>query len=85
MAEPILITRGTEVKNGIGFLPHGAGRNMSRTTFKRRFPNPTPPAGVDLRSYSGRLDVTELPQAYKNAGEVKRQMQDYGLGLHHGR
>lgn len=79
MAEPILITRGTEVENGIGFLPHGAGRNMSRTEFKRRFPNPEAPTGIDLRSYSGKLDVTELPQAYKSASEVKQQMIDYGL------
>lgn len=79
MAEPILITRGTEVDNGIGFLPHGAGRNMSRTTFKKRFPNPTLPDGIDVRSFSGKLDITELPQAYKSAAEVKQQMLDYGL------
>lgn len=79
MSEPILITRGTEVENGIGFLPHGAGRNMSRTTFKRRFPSPELPEGIDIRSHSGTVDVTELPQAYKSAAEVKQQMLDYGL------
>lgn len=79
MAEPILMTRGTEVENGIGFLPHGAGRNMSRTKFKEIFPNPTLPEGIDIRSYSGELDATELPQAYKNAEEVERQMKYYNL------
>lgn len=79
MAEPILITRGTEVDNGIGFLPHGAGRNMSRTAFNKRFPDPGLPEGIDIRSHSGTLDKSELPQAYKSATEVKQQMLDYGL------
>lgn len=79
MEEPILITRGTEVENGIGFLPHGAGRNMSRTMFNKRFPNPSLPEGIDIRSYSGVLDKSELPQAYKSATEVKQQMLDYDL------
>lgn len=79
MAEPILITCGTEVENGIGFLPHGAGRNMSRTKFKEMFPDPILPQGIDIRSYSGELDVTELPQAYKSAEEVERQMKHYSL------
>jgi RNA-splicing ligase RtcB len=79
MEEPILITRGTEVENGIGFLPHGAGRNMSRTKFKELYPDPKIPEGVDIRSYSGKLDITELPQAYKRAEEVKQQIQKYNL------
>lgn len=79
MSESILITRGTEVENGIGFLPHGAGRNMSRTMFNKRYPNPSLPEGVDIRSYSGKLDTSELPQAYKNAQEVKDQMIKYNL------
>lgn len=79
MAEPILVTRGTEVENGIGFLPHGAGRNMSRTEYQRRFPNPALPEGIDVRSFSGKVDTSELPQAYKNADEVKSQIQKYGL------
>lgn len=79
MAEPILITRGTEVDNGIGFLPHGAGRNMSRTMFNKLHPDPELPKGIDIRSYSGKLDTSELPQAYKNADEVKAQMLKYGL------
>jgi len=79
IAEPILITRGTEVENGIGFLPHGAGRNMSRTMFNKLYPEPEIPEGIDIRSYSGKLDTSELPQAYKNADEVKAQMLKYKL------
>lgn len=80
MAEPILVTRGTGVENGIGFLPHGAGRNMSRTAFQKAFPDPSLPEGIDVRSFSGVVDTSELPQAYKNAAEVKQQMVNtYGL------
>ncbi|WP_414502688.1 RtcB family protein [Zymobacter sp. IVIA_5232.4 C2] len=74
MAEPVLVTRGTGAENGLGFLPHGAGRNMSRSEFQRRYPHPQLPQHVDIRSFSGTLDTSELPQAYKNAAEVKRQM-----------
>jgi tRNA-splicing ligase RtcB len=31
MAEPILIVRGSNAAHGLGFSPHGAGRNFSRT------------------------------------------------------
>src|SRR5690606_11021783 len=79
MAEPILVTRGTEVENGIGFLPHGAERNMSRTEFNKRYPDPKLPEGIDVRSFSGKVDTSELPQAYKNADEVKAQIQKYNL------
>ncbi|MDB5525076.1 MAG: hypothetical protein JWM58_2839 [Rhizobium sp.] len=41
MAEPILIVRGSNAANGLGFSPHGAGRNISRTghirTLKQEF------------------------------------------------
>ena len=79
MEEPILITRGTGVENGIGFLPHGAGRNMSRKMFKEIFPNPSLLEGIDVRFFSGKPDVTEYPQAYKNAQEVRQQMKKYNL------
>jgi tRNA-splicing ligase RtcB len=35
MAEPILIVRGKNAPNGLGFSPHGAGRNLSRIAHKR--------------------------------------------------
>jgi tRNA-splicing ligase RtcB len=34
MAEPILIVRGSNAANGLGFSPHGAGRNFSRSRHK---------------------------------------------------
>lgn len=36
MSESILITRPTDNPDALGFAPHGAGRNMSRTAFKKR-------------------------------------------------
>src|SRR5262249_41973345 len=36
MAEPILIARGLDAVNGLGFAPHGAGRNFSRTAYMRQ-------------------------------------------------
>ncbi|MGF6257810.1 tRNA-splicing ligase RtcB [Ensifer sp. LBL] len=36
MAEPILIVRGSNAAHGLGFSPHGAGRNFSRTAHMRR-------------------------------------------------
>lgn len=79
MAEPILITRGTGVPHGLGFLPHGAGRNMSRTRFLRENPALAIPAGIDARFFSGKPDMSELPQAYKSAAEVRRQMKAFNL------
>lgn len=79
MAEPILITRGTGSVNGHGFLPHGAGRNVSRTRFLSANPDVAPPAGIDLRAYSGVHDRSELPQAYKSAAEVRAQMRHFDL------
>ena len=42
MAEPILIARGRDAANGLGFAPHGAGRNMSRTAYMKRFAGQAP-------------------------------------------
>jgi RNA-splicing ligase RtcB len=36
MAEPILIVRGSNAAHGLGFSPHGAGRNFSRSAHLRR-------------------------------------------------
>lgn len=36
MAEPILIARGSNAEHGLGFSPHGAGRNFSRTAHLRQ-------------------------------------------------
>lgn len=86
MSQPILVVRGTETENNIGFAPHGAGRNMSRTEHKRSLNLSVQEQleletkGLDVRFYSGNADVSELPSAYKNAEEVKRQITHFGLG-----
>lgn len=87
MAEPILIVRGKTTDNNLGFAPHGAGRNVSRTTHLKTkgdrtvreiFDDETD--GLDVRFYTGSIDITELPSAYKDAATVQRQMVEFGLG-----
>jgi RNA-splicing ligase RtcB len=86
MAEPILIARGLDAANGLGFSPHGAGRNFSRTQHKRLqagrseqeiFAEET--RGLDVRFFSGNVDISELPSAYKNASQVRQQIGEFGL------
>lgn len=36
MAEPVLIVRGSNAAHGLGFSPHGAGRNISRSAHMRQ-------------------------------------------------
>lgn len=89
MGQPILVVRGTATPANLGFAPHGAGRNMTRTKHRalRRatgkqdeeiFAEET--RDIDVRFYSGAIDISELPSAYKNAQHVQRQMDHFGLG-----
>jgi len=82
-----LIVEGEATENNLGFAPHGAGRNVSRTAHRRSkegksveaiFVEET--AGLDVRFFSGHIDITELPSAYKNAETVQAQMKEFGLG-----
>jgi RNA-splicing ligase RtcB len=86
MAEPILIARGRNADNGLGFAPHGAGRNFSRGDYMRRNGGKTEAEmiaeqapGIDVRYFCGIPDISELPNAYKNATAVRRQISEYGL------
>ncbi|MGE3306539.1 MAG: RtcB family protein, partial [Rhizobiaceae bacterium] len=86
MAEPILIVRGSNAPHSLGFSPHGAGRNVSRTAHKRRLGGRSEgevfaaeTARLDVRFYSGEIDVSELPSAYKDATSVRRQIGRFGL------
>ena len=86
MAQPILIARGLNAANGLGFAPHGAGRNMSRSAFMRRNAGKTgleilreQTAGIDARFFSGIPDLSELPGAYKDADAVRAQIAEFGL------
>jgi tRNA-splicing ligase RtcB len=87
MREPVLVVRGKTTENNLGFAPHGAGRNMSRSSHKRSLSHLTideifkqETKGLDVRFYSKHVDISELPSAYKSAESVKRQMQEFGLG-----
>lgn len=86
MSEPILIVEGATTETNLGFAPHGAGRNLSRTQHKRSktgtimqiFNEET--KGLDIRFFSKEIDISELPSAYKNAHAVREQMDTFGLG-----
>ena len=87
MSQPILVVKGDATEQNLGFAPHGAGRNMSRTEHKRRNANRTQEQifaketeGLDVRFFSGKIDISELPSAYKNARVVQDQMKQFGLG-----
>lgn len=86
MAEPILIAKHRDAENGLGFAPHGAGRNFSRTAYLRRHEGRTDAdmvaeqtAGIDARFFCGVPDVSELPGAYKPAATVRAQIEEFGL------
>lgn len=86
MAEPVLIVRGKNAAHGLGFSPHGAGRNFSRTQHKRMQAGRTDAEifaeetkSIDARFFSGVTDISELPSAYKSAASVRRQIEHYGL------
>ncbi|WP_318912376.1 RtcB family protein [Shinella zoogloeoides] len=86
MAEPILIVRGRNADNGLGFSPHGAGRNFSRTQHRRLMEGRTEAEifaeetkGIDARFFMGIPDISELPSAYKNAAAVRAQIDEFGL------
>lgn len=86
MSEPVLIVDGKTTENNLGFAPHGAGRNVSRTQHRKSktgtindiFEEET--KGLDIRFFSNEIDITELPSAYKNAATVRNQMEEFGLG-----
>ncbi|MBV1694295.1 MAG: RtcB family protein [Hyphomicrobiales bacterium] len=86
MAEPILIAKHRDAENGLGFAPHGAGRNFSRSAYMRRNGARTKAeivaeqtAGIDARFFCGVPDVSELPGAYKPAATVRAQIEEFGL------
>lgn len=86
MAEPVLIVRGRDAPQGLGFSPHGAGRNFSRGQHRRRMAGRSDAEifaeetrGIDARFFCGTPDISELPSAYKDAAAVRRQIEHYGL------
>ena len=86
MSEPVLVVRGKDAAKGLGFSPHGAGRNFSRSEHKRRMGKMTPEAmlkaeteGLDIRFHAGGVDASELPSGYKKAASVVGQIKSYDL------
>ncbi|WP_425099649.1 RtcB family protein [Tropicibacter sp. S64] len=86
MAEPVLVVRGKDAAKGLGFSPHGAGRNYSRSEHRRRMGSVTPEQmlmaetqGLDVRFHAGGVDASELPSSYKKADSVVRQIKAHGL------
>ncbi len=87
MSEPVLIVKGKTTANNLGFAPHGAGRNVSRSQHKRKYADQALESlfeqetqGLDVRFFSGNIDISELPSAYKDAERVQAQMKAFGLG-----
>ncbi|WP_343606146.1 RtcB family protein [Fluviicola sp.] len=87
MSEPVLIVEGETTASNLGFAPHGAGRNLSRTQHRKSKGEQTIESvfeeeteGLDVRFFSNEIDITELPSAYKNASAVRNQMEEFGLG-----
>jgi len=103
MTQPVLLIEGTRTDINLGFAPHGAGRNVSRTQHQKQLRNEfyaekatdeyilkneqsfimetflKETNGIDARFFSGNIDITELPSAYKDGPAVKRQMHEMGL------
>ncbi|MEM6467697.1 MAG: RtcB family protein [Pseudomonadota bacterium] len=85
MAEPVLVIRQEGGKAPSKWAPHGAGRNFSRTQHRRQvngtdaeiFARET--KGLDVRFFSGNIDVTELPSAYKDARFVAQEIEHHKL------
>jgi RNA-splicing ligase RtcB len=87
MGQPILVVKSAPNATGLGFAPHGAGRNFSRSEHKRvklegttaedLFREET--KGLDVRFFSGKIDISELPSAYKCAKKVREQIDHFGL------
>jgi len=88
MRDGILILKGETTETNLGFANHGAGRLMSRTEYtKQALANKTghelfleETAGLDIRFFTGKMDISELPGAYKSAETIQKQMKQFGLG-----
>ena len=97
MANPILICETNKnpdfgldfhSEKSLGFCPHGAGRNFSRTEFTKRLTESGRSgkdviaetlAKVDARAFSGKHDLSEFPEAYKNADKIISEINKFDL------
>lgn len=86
MSQPVLIVRGKNNPKALGFSPHGAGRNFSRTQHLKTIGNrplediiKEETEGLVVHFKSGRPDLSELPSAYKNADAIVDQINKFEL------
>lgn len=93
MAQPILVTLGRNRADALGFAPHGAGRNLSRTALMRDLRKRhgglsdrlieseigRATAGIDVRWFTGKPDYSESPAAYKPAAHIREQIHRFEL------
>ena len=94
MASPILLTLGAGNPNYLGFSPHGAGRNRSRTETMAPYRDPITKEvltekvqkaleestrDILVKWWSGTADLSETPFGYKDPHQIKAQIQDFGL------
>lgn len=93
MAEPILLTLGRDNAQYLGFAPHGAGRNRSRSAVLRDYRDSSGEldtarieqeirescSGIEVRWWHGKADLSETPVAYKSAAAVRAQIEEFGL------
>ena len=79
MAQPVLVVSNNPL-NSLGFAPHGAGRNYSRTKFlNQQLDIEHEIEGLDVRFYFDQPDKSEFPSAYKDAESIKKQIIKYNL------
>lgn len=99
MASPILLCLGSANEEFLGFAPHGAGRNISRTALRKKYDSPSgkpdpkkieqaieaTTTGIDVRWWYGKADLSETPLGYKSADAIIAQIEKFGLAQIWGR
>lgn len=87
MREPVLVVRGRDNPRSLDFSPHGAGRNLSRKGYLKGLEDRLPEdvvkeqtGNIDVRFFHGTPDLSELPEAYKDASSIVQQIQQFNLG-----
>lgn len=93
MSSPILLAVGGNREEFLGFAPHGAGRNRSRRDVMRDFGDLSgrqraraissaverATAGLEVRWWYGKPDLTETARGYKDPETVTTQIEQFGL------
>lgn len=86
MREPVYIVSHRDNPDALGFAPHGAGRNMSRSAYLRNILEDDradhyvlDTEGIDARWFNGTPDLSECPSAYKQAGKIVGAIEEHGL------